>query len=225
MFKKPFKVKSQIQLKSSEKKKFANELKTYFPALTDEDVSFFSNNKESIMKTKITTFNEELVEVYVVEKIPMFFDIVDSNIKLPTIFMVWKFPHILPTITTNSFVLEKLKNGADLFLPGVLAEGLLYDEREFRRKDPLGINLIDNKATIAVGHCLMDKKEILDSQIENHRGKVVQIFHIVGDNLYKFHPKPELVRLGPPEWVSIPRFFKNLVLAFDLFLQIIFRLH
>lgn len=201
MFKKPFKQKSQVQLKSSEKKKLGNELKTYFPLLQDSDISLFCNSKDSITKLKVTTFKDENVDIYMVEKVPIFFEVFESNIKLPTVFMVWKCLHAVPTFTTTSNVYDKLRHGADLFFPGVIMEGLSYSPGDFKKNDPVAVNLIENKACIAVGQATIDRVDIFLKDVEP-TGKAVKVFHTVGDHLYKLHPEPKYIQLGAPEWVS-----------------------
>lgn len=196
MFKKPFKVKSQIQLKSSEKKKFGNDVKNLFPALSDEEISFFSNSKDSIMKMKIVTFSDEIVEVYLVDKLPMFFDVVDLKVKLPTVYMCWKFPHIVTMFTTDCSVLDKIRNGADLFLPGVYLDTADFEKCAFQAKDAAAVNLTTNSAAFAVGQCLMSKNQVL-SEAALLGGRLLKVFHAVGDYLCKIHPQP-MPSMDPP---------------------------
>lgn len=203
MFKKAFKQKSQISLRSSEKKKFITELRSLFPALTDADIEQINSSKENLTKMKVTTVKEEIIEIYTFDKIPIVIDLIDLNVKLPTVFMCWKFPHIVPQITTENFVLNKLQNGADLFFGGVLLQGLLSDLTDFQTNQPVYINLPKNKAAMAVGLSLIDKKNILSSTGEHQSGKVVKIYHVVGDFLYKLHPEPSVPEMGLPDWVGI----------------------
>lgn len=207
MFKKPFKLKSQVQLKSSEKKKLSNEIKKFFPVLTDEEISSISGSKENISRLRLVTFKEENVEVIIVDKVPLFFEIQqDNSIILPTVFMAWRFPHALPHFTTNKYVLDKLKNGANLFFPGVIMEGLAFTQIDFKSNDAVAINLIDNKAAVSIGQSVLNKSDIF---LNKQNGLAVVVFHHAGDHLFKLHSEPILPKLGAPDWV------RNYVILLD----------
>jgi len=201
MFKKQFKIKSQVQLKSSEKKKFATEVSSIFPRLSASEISEITSNKVDIMKMKILTFTEECVDVYIVDKTPLFFEIPDLKCKLPTIYMCWKYPHIVTTFTTNSVVLEKLKAGADLFLPGVYTDTEEYQSCNFDERDPAAVNVITNAAACVVGRCLAPKGHFTAPDSCLVSGRLLKVFHSVGDYLCKYHPMP-VPSMGTPAKVS-----------------------
>lgn len=202
MFKKPFKLRSQNQLKNTEKKRFGNDLKILFPSLTDNDISTLLSNKENVVRLKVTTFKEEDVDIYCINKTPIYIDIVDSGIKLPTVFMTWRLSHILPTFTTSTKVLDNLKNGSDLFFPGIYAEGLISCDTDFKKNDVVGINLIDNKAVVAVGLALVNKSDVMDQNKSKDIGKLVKVYHTVEDHLFNMKANSTVLQLGPPDWVS-----------------------
>ncbi|KAK6643862.1 hypothetical protein RUM43_000125 [Polyplax serrata] len=203
MFKKQFKLRCQNQLKNTEKKKFGSDLISLFPALKDEDIASLISSKESVVRIKVTTFKDEEVDIYCVNKIPMYIEVVDSNVRLPTVFMLWKFPDMVPVYTISEPVLDKLKNGADLFFPGIYKEGLLHCDVNFKKKDPIGVNLISNKAAVAVGVSLCDKSDVVDPNLNKDVGKLLKIYHTAGDYLFKMQNNSSLMQLGPPSWTVI----------------------
>lgn len=202
MFRKPFKPKFESQLKNSDKKKFGNDLMSLFPALTDSDISTIVNSKTNIVRIKAVTFKEEDVEIYSMNKMPMYVHLIDSDIKLPTVFMLWRFPHMVPCVTINATVLSKLKNGTDLFFPGVYREGLHFYKEDFKKNDKIAINLINNKAAMAIGISLSNKDILLNSPDNKSVGRVVKVYHTEGDFLFKMYNDAVVPQLGPPEWVS-----------------------
>lgn len=117
MFIKPFKTKSNVQLKSSDRKKLQHKISTKF-TITDNDLSLLFPNKGTVSLVKIITHCEQIVTVYAVDKLPLFFEI-SANVLLPTVYALWQVPNMLPCFTTHPDVLPRLAKGANLMLPGL----------------------------------------------------------------------------------------------------------
>lgn len=62
-------------------------------------------------------------------------------------YFLWKFPDILPKFYTHHSVFNKLANGADLMLPGVIVDGEinLYTFKNIKKDDLCCICLSDNR--------------------------------------------------------------------------------
>lgn len=90
MFLKPFKIKTNHQLKTSDKKQLKEELKQNFPRLAEGNLNELCSKKENISALKIETANTNTVLVYVVNKLPMVF--VYDKIMFPTIFFFVEVP-------------------------------------------------------------------------------------------------------------------------------------
>lgn len=58
-----------------------------------------------------------------VQKDPMFFMIEREKEIYPTVYMLWKYPNLLRTFTTQDPVIDVLLGGADLMLPGIVVKG------------------------------------------------------------------------------------------------------
>lgn len=58
-----------------------------------------------------------------VQKDPMFFMIEREKEIYPTVYMLWKYPNLLHTFTTQDPVIDVLVGGADLMLPGIVVKG------------------------------------------------------------------------------------------------------
>ena len=96
MFAKPYRVKSQSQMKGSDKKKFRQLVKkTFFGAgassSDDQDgvLDAFLPQKEEMTMTKVYTFGGESVLVYTVGKDPLFFELDKAKTLYPTVYMMW----------------------------------------------------------------------------------------------------------------------------------------
>ena len=117
MFIKPFKIKSNVQIKASDKKKFRAKLSSTYKTITENDLNKLMPSKANIAQVKLFTHNGDAVIVYVVDKRPMFFETQDNKL-FPTLYTLWLLPDLLPIFTTHPDVLPKMANGADLMLPG-----------------------------------------------------------------------------------------------------------
>ncbi|XP_078098334.1 eukaryotic translation initiation factor 2D isoform X2 [Mustelus asterias] len=101
-----------------------------------------------------------------------------------TVYTLWSYPDLLPAFTTWPAVLTKLAGGADLMLPGVVVppSGL----PEVRQGDLCAVNLVGNRAPVAVGLAAIPTKEMLAADM---KGKGVITFHTYLDQLWAFGEK------------------------------------
>ena len=149
MFIKPFKVKSNVQLKGSDIKKLKTRLSKQFNIQESEASQVFPS-KASFSAVKIITHGEQQVSVYTVDKRPMLFEIQERL--YPTLYTMWILPRLVPYFTTHPQVVPRLYNGADLMMPGVVKEGSdLKSFGRFQKDDIVAINLTSNSSAIAVG--------------------------------------------------------------------------
>ena len=127
MFAKPFRTKSNIQMKGSDKKKFRAEVKKSFPGLDDTSLGDLVPVKEEILVTKVATHSGESVLVYFHAKTPLFFEL--EKRLFPSVYTLWKHPGLSETtFHTWPPVVKKIANGADLMLPGVIVDQSLGDK-------------------------------------------------------------------------------------------------
>ncbi|KAG4069725.1 hypothetical protein HA402_002304 [Bradysia odoriphaga] len=180
MFIKAVKTKSNVQLKSSDRKKLQQKVSTKFNVTQDELNTIFPN-KSSISVIKLITHSEDIVNVYAVDKRPMFFETPDQ-VLLPTVYTLWLVPNMLPAFTTHPAVLPRLSNGADLMLPGIIRQGQgsrCYGY--YKKNEVVAVNLTSNKAAIAIG---LLAKSSDDLYMSGGVGIGVNVLHVFGDKLW-----------------------------------------
>ncbi|XP_078047697.1 eukaryotic translation initiation factor 2D isoform X2 [Augochlora pura] len=197
MFIKPFKIKSNNQLKGTERKKLCQDILAAYPMLTDEDVQALIPKKEAISLMKITTHSGQLAKLYCVAKIPMFFQVDSINLPLlPTIYSLWHHPNLLTIFTTRQPVISKLASGADLMLPGVVVKEpvTLYSFGKLPKGTPVSVDTDDNKASIAVGITALSSE---DMYMAGGYGKCIEILHVLGDMLCQLGKPPARPNMGP----------------------------
>lgn len=123
MFLKAFKTKSNVQVKSTERKKLRSRIEAAYKVTEDELNKLFPN-KCMVNQLKLITHAGDLVSVYTCDRRPMFFELESTeqlgNVLMPTIYSVWLLPDLVPSFTTHAAVLPRLASGADLMLPGML---------------------------------------------------------------------------------------------------------
>lgn len=187
MFIKAFKVKSNVQVKASDKKKIRQKISSQFPNLSEENLNKIASTKDSFMNIKIITHSGDLVTIYSVDKRPMFFEIDDKNKLYPTVYALWLVPDLCALFTTHANVFPKLANGADLMLPGVVRqEGTdLRSWGRHEKGDVVAVNLTSNKAAVAVG-ALNRSSE--DMYMSAGTGVCVNVIHVFGDKLWSIEP-------------------------------------
>ena len=199
MFLKPFRVKSNTQMKGSDKKKLKATLKKHFPNLSDDDLNILLPTKDEIVVSKIYTFAEESVLLYIHGKNTVFFELEKEKIFYPSVYTLWKNPDLLPCFTTWTPVMARIANGADLLLPGVIIDeekGMkAYGEGTLEKGDTVTVNLQSNRAPVAVGTAWLSSE---DMYMAGRRGKCASILHFYGDQLWAAGTRDNIPNLEPP---------------------------
>lgn len=185
MFRKEFTVKSNILLKSSDKKKFLALVQEKFNILGDLNLT----KTDELHLMRITTYSDNICEVYAVNKTPLIFIVNDKF--YPTVYFLWKHPEALYQFVMHESILPKIQAGADLMLPGVLIEGEISVVKlgKLEKGVVCAVCLQNNRAAVAVGTTNISSLDMLECGM---RGKGVQIVHVVGDFLWKMGPKDHL---------------------------------
>uniref|UniRef100_A0A8D0A2T6 Eukaryotic translation initiation factor 2D n=1 Tax=Sander lucioperca TaxID=283035 RepID=A0A8D0A2T6_SANLU len=186
MFVRPFRVKSNTAIKGSDRRKLKADISAAFPSLSADELSELVPNKEELNVVKIYVHKGDSVTLYVLHKNPLFFEL--EKRLYPTVYVLWRYPTILPTFRTWPPVLQKLIGGADLMLPGVVApsSGL----PDVKQGDCCSVTLVNNRAPVAVGTAAVSRDEMHSLGM---KGRGVCVLHAYMDNLWAFGDKS-----GPP---------------------------
>eukprot|EP01134_Creolimax_fragrantissima_P006215 CFRG6215T1 len=208
MFRKPFKVKTNAAIKSSENKKLRGSiLKTYPDAITAEQLDAVLPVKGDVRLAKLQTHDNGIIQCYCLNAVPLFFQTKDGPL-IPTVYALWELPGCVPTLITNTYVMKKIDKGADLMLPGVCLPG--GDPKYF---PPMTVGSIvavsdgDSCGAMAVGKML---KSASDINLDGMRGKGVEIVHTYSDYMWEFGPQtqpPNAITRNDTWWCNTS--FKN----------------
>ncbi|KAJ3402592.1 Eukaryotic translation initiation factor 2D, partial [Chytridiales sp. JEL 0842] len=163
-----------------------------YPILTDDSLSTLLPKDSELFVTKISTHQDSHGQLYTLGPQPLFIRLGKEGKLYPTIYTLWKLPHLLPTITTHGPVMRRLFDGADLMLPGVVVPPNGF-ETNFQVGDVVAILMRGNPYPLAVGRMLVSR----DAMIKNGmRGKGVEMVHTYGDTLWA------LTKEEPPEVIE-----------------------
>ncbi|XP_067137065.1 eukaryotic translation initiation factor 2D [Centruroides vittatus] len=187
MFRKPFKVKSNSQIKGSERKKIRTQLVQQYPLFSSSNINELVPNKDEITHMKLLANNGHTITVYCIGQNPSFF--VDENVIYPTVYTLWKFPDLLPVLTTWPLVFDKLIRGADLMLPGLIIDQDDENLDSLKIGDVCAVKLAGNKSAVAVGTLVVTGNEL---KLKGKKGKAMILVHIYKDLLYALGDCSEL---------------------------------
>ncbi|MCP9262236.1 Translation initiation factor SUI1 [Dirofilaria immitis] len=163
MFQKPFKVKSDTSVRNSDNGLF-NACKCY----KGEDVN-----------------------VYNFEKEPLLFTVLGERTIYPTVYLTWRIPKAFPVLVITEFVYQKLLQGADLFLQGIIRP--LRQTLEFGSHAPVTISVLTSlnqlRGPLAVGYSLMSSIQMIANGMQ---GPGVRLLHFYRDLLWDIgtHAQP-----------------------------------
>ncbi|XP_058831113.1 eukaryotic translation initiation factor 2D [Topomyia yanbarensis] len=184
MFIKPFKVKSNILITGSERKRLKQRAQAQFGVSESSLLAELFGNKCKVCVVKIVTYSETAVTVYTSDKRPIFFEM-DSKL-IPTVYTLWSCVDLVPYFTTHAAVLPKLANGADLMIPGVVRNGSdLKSWGNYRKDDVVAVNLTSNRAAVAVGLLAHSSDDLY---MCGGHGVCVRVLHVFGDKLWGMEP-------------------------------------
>ncbi|CAH8643450.1 unnamed protein product [Schistosoma guineensis] len=192
MFLKPFAVRSNSQIKSCEKSELYLFLYLIFIYRKQLLNSFYDQyeldptNILEIFKTKdvhrlkVITSSEIKVNIYKFGNIPLIIE--NEKERLPTVYLLWHLPNLLPHFKVHENLVSVLMKGADLMLPGVVTDGpiLPYTFNKIEKGVLCCISTTSNRAPIAIGHTAMSN---YDMYMSAGKGKAVSVFHVMGDHV------------------------------------------
>ncbi|BDA49270.1 Eukaryotic translation initiation factor 2D [Coccomyxa sp. Obi] len=177
MFKKNVSILTSRPISGKDVKDLKRKIKICFPDLSDEDVDQLFPAKVEVqmlkLKNKATAYTCGNAN-------PLFFDPEGrGDLLVPTVYALWKLPHIIESLYTYSEVSPKVLGGADLFLQGLIVpDGGLGD---FSVGDLRAVSIPGNPFPFAVGTTEVGTEEVAKTGL---KGKGLKLLHFFGDQLW-----------------------------------------
>ncbi|KAF8569944.1 hypothetical protein P879_01992 [Paragonimus westermani] len=177
MFLKPITIKSNSRIKASERKQLLEEFQRQYPMVLPLPVALASS---SVLRLKIATSDSTYVNIFKFDNQPLLIEY--QKTLIPSLFLLWLLPDLLPHFKTHDDLIPKLASGADLMIPGiVLDQPLSPSSFDSIQKGVLcAVSTTSSRAPIAVGHTAMSSYDMFMS---GGRGKAVIIYHVLGDSI------------------------------------------
>ncbi|KAK9134144.1 hypothetical protein Syun_013474 [Stephania yunnanensis] len=182
MFKKAVEAKSVQRLSGADRKKLRRAAKERFSGASDEDMDLILPPKADITVSKYP--NRALVYGVDPGGIPMLFDLDGrgSDI-LPTVYALWKVPHLLPAFLLKGVEVSRyVIGGADLMFPGIAIPDDHQPLPTFQAGEPWAVKVPANPMPIAVGTTNLSSSEAFRA---GFRGKALRIAHYYPDFLWQ----------------------------------------
>ncbi|OQN99652.1 hypothetical protein B0A48_14794 [Cryoendolithus antarcticus] len=208
MFKKKPTIKPLSPLRSSDRRKLADQIIADFdlaPLSADDSDSAEKRAEATVARTSLrssllpdnvqsarftTTHGPELKQIsgtiYVGSQ-----DGTDSRIlwwqidgrMYPSIYTLWNHPGIVPLLHTPEIVVKKLRGGADLMTPG-LARGPPFPKKA-RKGAVVGVASLERPSVpVSVGVCEIDVSAL--EQVQGAKGHAMETLHWAGDELWSY---------------------------------------
>ncbi|TGZ70154.1 hypothetical protein CRM22_003349 [Opisthorchis felineus] len=198
MFLKPVNIKSNSKIKASERKQLLDSFRAQYKLEVNVLPSALSST--NVFRLKLATSELCHVTVLKYDDHPLLIE--HENRLIPTIFLLWLIPDLLPSFTTHESLIPKLASGADLMLPGLVLDQPLTPKSFDGIEKGILCSIItsSNRAPFAVGHTAMSSYDMFMS---GGRGKVVIVYHIIGDNVCSLGPPVSRPLLVHPAHSSV----------------------
>ncbi|KAI4621453.1 uncharacterized protein J4E87_006670 [Alternaria ethzedia] len=101
----------------------------------------------------------------------------------PTVYTLWHNPRIVPLLYTPLVVVEKMQGGADLMTPG-LQRGPPFPKKATKGAIVAIVSLEAPTVPMAVGECVIDVSAL--GKVQGTKGMAVSTFHWAGDELWSW---------------------------------------
>ncbi|KAF2671586.1 hypothetical protein BT63DRAFT_369624 [Microthyrium microscopicum] len=107
----------------------------------------------------------------------------------PSIYTLWHNPRVIPLLTTPAMVVGKIQAGADLMTPG-LANGPPFPSKA-KKGALVAVASYENPSVpLAVGVCAVDVSAL--GRVQGMKGVAVEILSWVGDEVWSWSPSGKL---------------------------------
>jgi translation initiation factor 2D len=112
-----------------------------------------------------------------------------SSRLIPTVYTLWQNPNIVPLLHTPEFVVEeKLSHGSDLMIPGLVkTKGSPWDTRAITGAVVAVAGITKDTVPLWVGTCDLDVSKLGDD-LRGQKGIAVKGLHWAGDEVWNWRP-------------------------------------
>ncbi|CDW55857.1 PIH1 and SUI1 and PUA domain containing protein [Trichuris trichiura] len=194
LFKKSYSVKRRLTMGQKDMKEFVTKLANLFPSVSEQVEEIFV---EPVAVITILTHSRCSVDLFVANKVPMFFAYED--LIYPTVYFLWKFPKAIVCASTTVQAGSRITEGSDLMIPGVMN---IREIGTFEKGVACSIRTENNAYPFAVGQMLMSSAQLSSSS----HGVCVRVLHVSYDFLWKSGPRTVAPSATQLEDITLPQY-------------------
>ncbi|KAI8991996.1 hypothetical protein BDF20DRAFT_847680 [Mycotypha africana] len=193
MFKKPLaNLKTFSPLRSSDRRRFQTEAYEAYPLVKEICTAEGGSPlmPDDLRSAKFISHSGTSGKIYMSGKQVLFISL-EKLPPIPTVYTLWQYPSMLPKLYTWDPVINKLMEGADLMIPGLVPgpDGTLP---QLETGDLVAITIKGYAYPLAVGTMALPTSDIKPRS--GMKGKAVHIIHVYEDYLWAMGDKS-----APPE--------------------------
>ncbi|KAL4731765.1 hypothetical protein ACLX1H_000749 [Fusarium chlamydosporum] len=202
MFKRKPDIRNLAPLRSSDRRKLADQIiRDYQVPLPEQSDDVSSSSSQSTLRNSLlpeSTSSARFITpteqgtVYIgahpdQDERVLWFQTGKNPRLIPTVYTLWRNPNLLPLIHTPDFVVEeKLKQGADLMVPGLVkARGSAWDKRATTGAVVAVAGLQNDTVPVWVGTCQIDVRSLPDD-LRGQKGAAIKALHWAGDECWNW---------------------------------------
>ena len=188
---------SKSHMKNKDVRNLKKDVKNSFPTFSESQLGELLMDKGNVTITKLAS----RTLIYSMDNIPYFIDIEARSTICPTVFTLWRVPHLLRVVIIHPQVSGYILNGADLMAPGIIKiEGTplhfispftthhhKIDCSTLSEGELVSIRVLGNSFPFAVGRADMGGDDFIAAEeggTGRPKGKAVTILHAFGDLLW-----------------------------------------
>jgi translation initiation factor 2D len=167
---------SKTLLKNKEIRTLKQDIIKQFPLLDEETLNQLIPNKADVHNIKLA--NRTIL--YSIDGQVIFYDYQGRNNLYPTLYTLWKCPHMMRTMYTYGPVSRYVLRGADFMIPGLAN---LENLSGLQENEKVSVTIVGNPLPFAVGDCHVSEDQLLDREGHKSKGKAMTVMHCYGDLL------------------------------------------
>lgn len=171
----------------------------YFNLPDDTFDDFLSSKQMTLLK--IITHSNDIVKVYCAQDVAIVFDF--KGKLYPSLFMAWKFPHIVPRLKIDEMYKSNIICSPELTIKNITSGNNDQQLCSLLVDQCVSICINSCQKILAIGYLIMDGKTIISC--ERNNDKCLKLLHYHKDELFKMH----ISTIIPDTILAMEREFKN----------------
>ncbi|XP_050529754.1 eukaryotic translation initiation factor 2D isoform X2 [Daktulosphaira vitifoliae] len=205
MFQKEFRIKSNVSLKGTELKKLKTQI---LKSLNVQETMLDDLLSKQISLFKIITHNNNIIKLFCIQDVAALFEF--KGKLYPSLYMVWKFPQIIPTLKINENTKPNLNIQNELKVNNIKSVDNIKILSFLPSESCVSVYSTYGKKIVGIGYITFDGNTI--NELEES-SKCLNILHHCDDFLFKLYVQkiiPDTIKIMEEQFKSTFNISENL---------------